>query len=427
MSFWRNASRRIKNHFKRRSYARDTTEAGADEEDPVPLQPPNQTSVWANIPSDILCYICDKAFSETGAYCGVEILALVCKAWYQIVTTYGRPWSIIRIDGSLSKSSIYPTLKGYVKTRLKYSHHYPLDVTIRAIKLGRRRHPGFFSSVMRDAVRDLVGGGFHTLRWGTLDITLHPYILRVLGYPTPILRRAAIEGIGWYLSNIGVLLPMAPNLRSLSLTGMGTAPRLQISVPSYVTLDSLQLEGLSIYTCTSILEGYAKAGRLTTLELTGIRNDTPQTAPITLSTVRNLTLNARAPIGYVFSVIILPALVRLFVVGGGDDGGGANMLSGIESVASNLETLHLESLHFDSKDHIKSILVEAPNVDRLTIKGISYRTSVDLNLGGGLGTMGESSESDYATLLEDPMILPVLKHCMVDDIDREDLVLLRRA
>jgi hypothetical protein len=33
---------------------------------------------------------------------------------------------------------------------------------------------------------------------------------------------------------------------------------------------------------------------------------------------------------------------------------------------------------------------------------------------------------DYVTLLKDPQLFPVLRHCVVDDIDREDLVLLRR-
>jgi hypothetical protein len=127
MPFWCPQPQRIRNPLKRwyfRAPAPAPTlaiaEAGVDEDEC--RMPPNQTSPWASIPSDVLCYICDQAFTETSVHYGVEVLALVCRLWYQILTSYGRPWSIIRIEPDLYKSTVYPTTKSYVNTRLKHSH-----------------------------------------------------------------------------------------------------------------------------------------------------------------------------------------------------------------------------------------------------------------------------------------------------------------
>ena len=35
---------------------------------------------------------------------------------------------------------------------------------------------------------------------------------------------------------------------------------------------------------------------------------------------------------------------------------------------------------------------------------------------------GRSSEPDSVTLLKDPLVIPAFEHCIVDDINREDLV-----
>jgi len=440
MPFWRTPAQRISNHFKRHFRPLDTSEARADEENRIP---PNQTGLWANVPPDILYYICDQAFSETIAHYGVEMLALVCKLWYQIVTGYGRPWSIIRIEPDLYRSTVYTTTKSYVNTRLKLSHHYPLDVIICPVSPEWMGSPNFLQKDIRDAIDAVVGGGLHTRRWGTLNATAHPYLLARLKHPTPILHRMALTQS--YGHDLAGLFPVAPKLQVLSLTGKASIYYLHLPASTSVTLDNLQLAGFSIFTCVSILERFVKTQRLTNLELTGTWNHISQRAPVTLPTVRSLSLNARGPVCVVFSAILLPALVRLIVIGGRKADERKNVLDNrdaFRSIGSKLETLRLESLHFDNEDHLESILVAAPKVKRLTMKGITYGAYEDptledqtvpiLNLEWGgdwinaWRTPERPNEPDYVTLLKDPLIFPVLGHCIVDDIDREDLVLLRR-
>jgi hypothetical protein len=441
MPFWHTPAQQIRSRFNRHFRAPDTSEALADQENRIP---PNQTSPWANVPPDILYSICDQAFSETNAHYGVEMLALVCKLWYQIITGYGRPWSIIRIEPYLHRSTVYTTMKSYVNTRLKYSHHYPLDVTIRPVLPDWLGGPNFLQKDIKNAIDAVIGGGLHARRWGTLNAVVHPYVRARLKHPTPILHRVALDGINQYGWDLAGLFPVAPKLQVLSLTGKDSIYYLHLPASTSVTLNNLRLEGFSIYTCVSVLERFVKTQRLTTLELTGTWSHISQRAPVTLPTVRSLTLNARGPICVTFSAIIMPALVQLIVIGGRKTGERQNVLDDrdvFKSIGSKLETLRLESLLFDSEDYLESILVAAPKVKRLTMKDITCDTYDDPFLDGltskdSMSRLGEwltvwgatdkSSEPEYVTLLKNPLVFPALVHCIVDDIDREDLVLLRR-
>jgi len=442
MPFWRTPAKQIRNHFKRRF---DPLEAPVDEGDRMLLW--NQRSPWANIPPDILYYICDQAFSETSAHYGVEMLALVCKHWHQIVTGYGRPWSVIRITPYSCRPTVYTTLESYVSTRLKYSHHYPLDVTIHPVSLGRIGSPNFLRRDIKNAIDAVIGDGLHTRRWGTLNAIVHPYLRAQLKYPTPILHRVELEVVNQYGCDLSGLFPVAPKLQVLSVRGGNDIYYLHLSASTSVTLDNLHLEGFSIYICVSVLKRFSKTRRLTTLELTGTWSDNPQEPPATLPTVRSLTLNAWGPVCVMFSAITLPTLVELIVIGCQYDHERNNALDDRDAfkyVGSTLETLRLESLHFDNEDHLESILLAAPKVKRLTMKGITYEAYEDLSLEdstsedptwtfGKVGewitaweASGESGELDYVTLLKGPLVFPVLEECIVDDINREDLVLLRR-
>jgi hypothetical protein len=407
----------------------------------------NQTSPWANAPPDILYIICDQAFSETSAHYGVEMLALVCKHWYQIVTGYGRPWSVIRIAPYLYKSTVYTTTESYITTRLKYSHRYPLDVTIHPVLPDWLGSPNYLQKDMKNAIDAVIGDGLHTRRWGTLNAIVHPYVRARLKHPTPILHQVVLDGINQYGWNLAGLFPVAPKLQVLSLRGRDSIYYLHLPASTSVTLDTLHLAGFSIYTCVSVLERFSKTRRLTTLELTGTWSHNPQRPPVTLPTVRSLTLNARGPICLTFSAIILPNLVQLIVIGSRKADERRNVLENrdaFKSVGSKLETLRLESLHFDSEDHLEGILLAAPKVKRFTMKGVTYESYRDPMLEDAtskdpawiLGSMGEwmtawqaiekSSQPGYITLLKYPLVFPVLEHCIVDDINREDLVLLRR-
>jgi len=446
MPFWHTSAKPIRNHFKRRF---DPLEARADEGDRMPW---NQTSPWANVPPDILYGICDQAFSETSAYYGVELLALVCIHWYQIVTSYGRPWSVIRIAPHLCESTVYTTLESYVNTRLKHSHHYPLDVIIHPVdRLGTLKP---LQEDMKNAIDAVIGGGRHTRRWGTLSAIVHPYLRPRLKYATPILHRVDLVFVNQYETDLTLIFPVAPKLQVFSLTGRTESDYYYLRLPAFtpVTLENLQLVGFRFYDCISILERFSeKSQRLTTLELTGTWNYKPGRPPITLRTmlrtVRSLILNARGPICVMFSAIILPTLVELIVIGSQEAHERKNVLDdrdAFKSVGSQLETLRLESLHFDNEDHLESILLAAPKVKRLTMKGITYKsykvpvledpTSEDptctfRSVGGWITAWeapGEPSEPDYVTLLKGPLVFPVLEECIVEDITREDLVLLRR-
>jgi len=440
MPFWHTPAKQIRNHFKWRF---DPLEARADEGDRMP---PNQTSPWANVPPDILYCICDQAFSGTSAHYGVEMLALVCKHWYQIVTGYGRPWSVIRITPYSCNPTVYTTLESYVNTRLKYSHHYPLDVAILPVSVGWMGSPSFLRKDIKNAINAVIGGGLHTRRWGTLNAILHPYLRARLKHPTPILHRVELNVVnrhGWGLTG---LFPVAPKLQVLSVRGGDDIYYLHLPASTSVTLDNLHLAGLSIYICVSVLKRFSKTRRLTTLKLTGTWSDKPQGPPVTLPTVRSLTLNALGPVCVMFSAITLPALVELIVIGSQYDHERNNALDdrdAFKTVGSTLKTLRLESLHFDSEDHLESILLAAPKVRRLTIKGITYEaykvpvledpTSEDPTCTfGSVGELraaweapGEPSEPDYVALLKGPLVFPVLEECIVEDINREDLVLLR--
>lgn len=436
MPFWCPQPHRIRNPLKRwyfRTPAPAPTlaiaEAGAGEDECQ--MPPNQNRPWSNIPAEILCYICDQAFSETGAHYGVEVLALVCKLWYLIVTGYGRPWSIIRIEPDLCCSTVYSTPKSYVNTRLKHSHQYPLDVTIRPVPSDWSENPTPLEQDIKDAIHAVVGGGLHARRWRTLNAIVHPFVRARLTYPTPILRRVVLEGINQSGFHLGGLFPVAPKLHVLSLTGENSDYRPHLPASTAVTLDSLQLEGFGTFACIAILEKFVKSQQLTALELTGTWSNAPGIAPIALPAVRTLILNARGPISVMFSAIILPDLAQLVVIGGRREVERQNVVDDRDAfalVASKVETLRLESLHFDNKDHLKSTLVAAPKVGCLTMKDITYRAPVEPALGVNKWRRGRknSSTPDYVTLLKEPQIFPVLRHCVVDDIDREDLVLLRR-
>ena len=436
--FWSTPPQQIRDHFKRHFCAVGTAEAAPHEQIRIP---PNQTSPWANIPSDILCYICDQAFSETSAHYGVEMLALVCKLWYKIVTAYGRPWSIIRIEPNLHKSTVYPTIKSYVNTRLKHSHPYPLNVAIHPLSPEWSGSPNFLQKDIRNAIDAVVGEGLHARRWGTLDVTVHPFVRARLKHPTPVLRRVTLVGVMPYGWDFDGLFPMAPNLRDLSLTGMDSAYYLQIPASTLVTTENLRLQGFSAFTCISLLEKFVKTRRLTTLELTGTRSSASQRASVTLPTVHTLILNVRGPISVMFSALILPGMVELVVIGGDKDHRSQNVLDdhgAFQSFTSKLETLRLEFLRFDNKDHLKNTLVAVPKVNRLVMRGITCDGApVDpigqgptlKGVGGwisGRWALGRSREPDYVTLLKDPLIFPVLSHCTVGDIDRKDLVVLRR-
>jgi len=440
MPFWHTQAKRVRNHFKRRF---DPLEARTDEGDRMP---PNQTSPWASIPPDILYGICDQAFSGTSAYYGVEVLALVCIHWYQIVTGYARPWSIIRIAPYSCKSTVYTTLESYVNTRLKHSHHYPLDVIIHPVSPDWSGTPKRLQKDVKNAINAVIGGGRHTRRWGTLNAIVHPYLRVRLKYPTPILHRVDLDVVKQYEMDLTLILPEAPKLQVFSLTGREDSNYyLRLPASTFITVDSLQLVGFRYYTCISTLERFSKAQRLTTLELTRPWNDYREliTPPVTLPTVRSLTLNTWDSMCVMFSAIILPTLVELIVIGSQwnkvlDD------CDAFKSVGSKLETLRLESLHFDNEDHLESILLAAPKVKRLTIKGITYEaykvpvledpTSEDptctfRSVRGWITVWeapGESSEPDYVTLLKGPLLFPVLEECIVEDITRDDLVLLRR-
>lgn len=444
MAFWHTPTQQFKQYFKRHRGALDTSEAPVGVENRMAR---DQTSPWANVPPDILYYICDQAFSDTNAHYGVEMLALVCKLWHQIVTGYGRPWRTIRIEPYLYKSTVYATTKSYVNTRLKHSHHYPLDVTIHPVLSDWLGGPNYLQKDIRDAIDAVIGEGLHTRRWGTLDAMVHPYVRSRLKHPTPILHRVVLSGINKYGWDLAGLFPVAPKLRVLSLRGRDSIYYLHLPASTSVTLDNLQLEGFSIYTCVSILERFSKTQRLTALELTGTWNLISQRAPVTLPTVRSLALNARGPICVLFSAIILPALVQLIVIGGVKADERQNVLDdrdAFKPIGSKLETLRLESLHFDSEGHLESILVAAPKVTRLTMKGITYGAYKDLILEDTTSkdarwTMesvtewitarrgpGKSSEPDYVTFLKNPLVFPVLGRCIVEGIDRDDLVLLRQ-
>ena len=444
MAFWHTPTQKFRKYFKRHHDALDTLGAPEGVEN---RRLWNQTSPWANVPPDILYYICDQAFSDTNAHYGVEMLALVCKLWHQIVTSYGRPWRTIRIEPYLYKSTVYTTTKSYVNTRLKHSHHYPLDVTIHPVPSDWLGGPNYLPKDIRDAIDAIIGEGLHTRRWGALNAMLHPYVRSRLKHPTPILHRVALSGINQYGWDLAGLLPVAPKLQVLSLRGRDSIYYLHLPASTAVTVDNLQLEGFSIYTCVTILERFSKTQRLTALELTGTWNHISQRAPTTLPTVRSLAVNAQGPICVLFSAIILPALVQLVVIGGGKADERQNVLDdrdAFKSIGSNLETLRLESLHFDNESHLESILVAAPKVTSLTMKGITYEaykdpilentTSNDArwtveSVTGWITTQrgpGGSSEPDYVMFLKSPLVFPVLARCIVEDIDRVDLVLLRR-
>ena len=406
--------------------------------------PRNQTSPWVNVPPDILYCICDQAFSGTSAYYGVEVLALVCIHWYQIVTGYGRPWSVIRIAPHSCKSTVYTTLESYVNTRLKHSHHYPLDVTIHPVLPGWLGSPNFLRKDIKNAIDAVIGDGLHTRRWGTLNVTVHPYVRARLKHPTPILHRVELDVV--YGCDLTGLFPVAPKIQVLSVRGGSNHYYLHLPASTSVTIDNLHLAGFNIYICVSVLERFSKTRRLTTLELTGTWSDNPQRPPITLPTVRSLTLNARGPICVIFSAITLPSLVELIVIGSQEAHERKNVLDdrdAFKSVGGTLETLRLESLHFDREGHLESILLAAPKVKRLTMKGITYQVyTVPVLTSRGprlvLGIVaermnltawkapGESSEPDYVKLLKGPLVFPELEDCFVEDINREDLVLLRR-
>jgi hypothetical protein len=374
MPFWHKPAQQVINHFRRRFGAFDFSEARVDEGNRMPH---TQTSPWANAPPDILYIICDQAFSDTGAHYGVEMLALVCKHWYQIVTGYGRPWSVIRIVPYQHMSTVYSSTRSYVNTRLKHSHHYPLDVTIHPVLADWLGSMGYDVANAIDAV---IGDGLHIRRWGTLNATVHPYVRARLKYPTPILHRVALESTNHYGWDFAGLFPAAPKLQDLSLRGGDSIDYLHLPASVFVTLDNLRLEGFSIYTCVSILERFSITQRLTTIELTGTWSHTSRRPPVTLSTVRSLTLNARGPISVMFSAIILPTLVQLIVIGSWKADERKNVLDdrdAFKSVGSKLETLRLESLHFDNEDHLESILLAAPKVKGLTMKGITYEAYKD--------------------------------------------------
>ena len=440
MSLWHTPSQRIRIHFNRHFRALDTPEPVANEEERAP---PKQTSPWASIPPDVLCYICDQAYTETSVHYGVEVLALVCRFWYQIVTSYGRPWSVIRIEPDLYKSTLYPTTKSYVNTRLKFSHPYPLHVTIHPVSPDWSGSPNFLPKDLRSAIDAVVGEGVHTRRWAVLNATVHPLVRARLKHPTPILRRVTLDGINQYGWDLGGLFTVAPELRSLSLSGRDSVYFLHLPASTFVTLDNLQLKGFSTFTCVSILEKFVKTRRLTTLELTGTWSNVSQKAPITLPTVHTLIVNARGPICVLLSAMILPALVQLTLIGGERPYERQNVIddhNAFKPVASKLEALRLELLHFDNRDHLKNTLAAAPKVRRLIMRSLAYsRASADLTskgpimksptlkrVGGWISGRLKPNEPDYVTLLKDPLIFPVLTHCTVDDIAREDLVLLRR-
>ena len=440
MSFWPTRSQHFRKPFKRHFFALGTSEPVTTEEEDAP---PKQTSPWASIPSDVLCYICDQAFTETGAHYGVEMLALVCRFWYQVITSYGRPWSIIRIVPNLYKSTVYPTTKSYVNTRLKFSHPYPLDVAIHPVSPDWAGSPNFLPKDLRSAIDAVVGEGVHTRRWAVLNATVHPLVRARLKHPTPILRRVTLDGINQYGWDLGGLFTVAPDLRCLSLSGRDSVYYLHLPASTSVTLDNIQLRGFNIRTCAFILEKFVKTRRLTTVELTGTWSNGYQRGPFTLPTVRTLILNARGPISVIFSVIILPALVRLTLSGGERSYERQNIIEdhhAFTSVASKLEALRLESLHFDNEDHLKNTLAAAPKVKTLTMRDITYgRVSADLTskgpilkvptlkrVGGWISGRQKFNDPDYITLLKDPLIFPVLTHCTVDEITREDLVRLRR-
>ena len=480
MPFWCPSPYRIRNYFKRHSRALDTPEPVADDEDcllpeqtppkqtppqqippqqtppkqappkqtrpkqtPPKQTPPKQTprthtSPWASIPSDVLCYICDEAFTETSVHYGVEVLALVCRHWYQITTSYGRPWSIIRIDPNMCRSTVYRTAKGYVKTRLKFSYPYPLDVAIHPVSPDWSGLSNHLSKDLRSAIHAVAGEGAHTRRWAVLSATVHPFVRARLQYPTPILRRVTLDGINQYGWDLGSLFTVAPELRSLSISGRDSIYFLYLPASTSVTLNNVHLKGFSIYTCVSILE---KLRRLTTLEFTGTWSNISQRAPATLPTVRTLILNARGPISVIFSAIIWPALVELTLIGGGE--GTQNVIdnhSAFKLVATKLETLRLEFLHFDNQDHLKNTLVAASKVKKLVMRDITYsgasvgatsegttlKSATLKKVEGWISGRRKSNEPDYVTLLKDPLIFPELTHCTVDNIAREDLVVLRR-
>lgn len=446
MPFWPIPAQNISigSRFKRRFSAFDFEGAHVDEGNRMPR---NETSPWANVPPDILCYICDQAFSETSVHYGVEMLALVCKNWYQTVTGYGRPWSVIRIAPYSCKSTVYTTTKSYVNTRLKHSHHYPLHVIIHPVLPDQLGGPNFLQRDIRKSIDAIIGEGLHARRWESLDAMSHPYVLARLKYPTPILHRVVISGVGRYGWNLEGLFPVAPKLRVLSLRGSNGIYYLRLPASPSVTVDNLQLEGFNLYTCVSILERFSKTQQLTTLELIGTWSHEPHRGPITLPTVRSLTLNAQGPICVIFSAIILPSLVQLIVIGSQKADERKVMIDdnyAFTSIESKLETLHLESLHFYSEHDLESILVAAPKVKRLTMKDVTYEPYDDEDpmmledttakdpswtLGRwitGWQAPGRSSEPEYMKLLKNPLVFPVLGRCIVDDIDREDLVLRRK-
>jgi hypothetical protein len=230
---------------------------------------------------------------------------------------------------------------------------------------------------LKSAIDAVVGGGLHSRRWAVLNATVHPIVRARLRHPTPILRRVALDGINQYGWDLGGLFTVAPELRSLSLSGedsdlLSPSSRLDLCNPRQFAVGGVQHFRMRI----AILEKFVKTQRLTTLELTGTWSIAPRTAPVTLPTVRTLILNARGPISVMFSAIILPALVQLTVIGGKKEVEKQNVIddrSAFKSVASKLETLRLESLHFDNKDHLKNTLVAAPKVKSLTMKDITYR------------------------------------------------------
>ena len=101
--------------------------------------------------------------------------------------------------------------------------------------------PNFLPKDLKSAIDAIVGEGVHCRRWAVLNATVHPIVRARLRHRTPILRRVTLDGIDHREWDLGSLFTVAPELRSLSLSGRDSRYYLRLPASTFVTLDNLQL------------------------------------------------------------------------------------------------------------------------------------------------------------------------------------------
>jgi len=350
----------------------------------------------------------------------LEVLCLVSRRWRDATAGYSKLWTYIHIsrDGRGLQLTEH-SLAARVRRAVLESEGKNLHVTIDTRTWGTLPERAFNLALEECAGEEST----EMWRWETLKLDLGDWVpTKYLRYFMPQLRELTFRATGDH--DLSSCFPYTAVLSTLRLNGpcSTTWPMSIRNSVQYLHIDSNQSK-----TLWYMLQQFTSICSLFLAEMA--EADLHKQKAICLSQLRELRVAFPEHEFPSFHALMqLPSLTDLTLYTTKRDSllrdQAKEISSSFAGILPQLEKLTITHMGCSSADALRQMLSPATQLKALTLNGCG-RWEKNQDIGGDAAPSYPRLNETFYYILDDPMLCPRLERCMIEGIERRDLVTLR--